>query len=195
MTITTDCDASDVVRDCLLVANLERIVDRAETADVFVWIDIEDHTTDATLDAYERFATRYEDGVGLCLQANLKRTRDDLARLETVPGKVRLVKGAYDEPKSIAYTDKSRIDDTSRTLIEDAFANRDGGIVIGSHDPAKITYARQLHEEYGTPFEVQMLMGPERSTADPGRRRRRDVPVRSVRRPLAPILLSPHPRA
>ncbi len=140
--------------------NLERIITQASATDVFVWIDMEDHTTtDATLDAYERFANRSEEGVGVCLQANLKRTRDDLERLTAVPGKVRLVKGAYDEPKSIAYRKKSRVNESYRTLMEDAFVNREGGIAIGSHDPAMISYARELNEEHGTPYEVQMLMG------------------------------------
>ncbi|MDJ1432385.1 proline dehydrogenase family protein [Halostagnicola sp. A-GB9-2] len=184
-------------------SNLERIVSHAAERDVFVWVDMENHTTtDATLEAYERLAREYasvetaesmesaelevvetveggtgsegvaleddvalenraavEGAVGLCLQANLKRTREDLERLNDVPGKVRLVKGAYDEPKSIAYKDKDRVDKAYRTLLEDAFQNRDGGIAVGSHDPAMIAYARELHEEYGTPYEVQMLMG------------------------------------
>ncbi len=184
-------------------SNLERIVSQAAERGVFVWVDMENHTTtDATIDAYERLAREYapaetdesmepaelevvepvdsgggseeavleadaaleerttvEGSVGLCLQANLKRTRDDLDRLADVPGKVRLVKGAYDEPKSISYKDKDRVDEAYRTLLEDAFENRDGGIAIGSHDPEMIAYARELHDEYGTPYEVQMLMG------------------------------------
>ncbi len=158
-------------------ANVDRIIEAAVSHDVFVWIDMEDHTTtDATLEAYERVAHEYVrlqaaesasgtesswslGGVGVCLQANLKRTRDDLERLNTVPGKVRLVKGAYDEPKSIAYKKKDRVDEAYRTLLADAFEHRDGGIAIGSHDPAMIEYARELHEQYGTPYEVQMLTG------------------------------------
>ncbi len=141
-------------------SNLDRVMEEAAEHDVFVWIDMENHeTTDVTIDAYERVAREYDGGVGICLQANLKRTRDDLARLATVPGKIRLVKGAYDEPKSIAYKDKSSVDEAYRTLLEDAFEHREGGIAVGSHDPAMIEYARQLHEEYGTEYEIQMLMG------------------------------------
>lgn len=141
-------------------ANLGRIVERAAEQDVFVWIDMENHTTtDVTIDVYEKFARKYNGGVGICLQANLKRTRDDLGRLADVPGKVRLVKGAYDEPKSIAYKDKSRIDEAYRTLLEDAFEQRKDGIAVGSHDPKMIEYAHQLHETYGTRYEIQMLMG------------------------------------
>jgi len=148
------------ISDGEFAANLRRIVERGDERGVFVWVDMENYeTTDATLDAYEDLAREHDGGVGLCLQANLKRTREDLERLADVPGKIRLVKGAYDEPESIAYKDKSRVDEAYRTLLEDAFEHRDGGVAVGSHDPAMIEYARQLHEEHGTPYEVQMLMG------------------------------------
>ena len=139
--------------------NLTRIVGTAADHGGFVWIDMEDHTTtDATIDAFESQVRRYPE-VGLCLQANLKRTPDDLARLAALPGKVRLVKGAYDEPGEIAYTDKARIDDAYRDLLERAFETFDGGVAVGSHDPDMIEFAAGLHAEYGTDYEVQMLMG------------------------------------
>jgi proline dehydrogenase len=140
--------------------NVERIVDFAADRDVFVWIDMEDHTTtDATLDAYEELAIRHEGGVGVCVQANLKRTGDDLERLADVPGKIRLVKGAYDEPKSVALTEKAAVNEAYRDYLEYMFANFDGGIAVGSHDPEMIAHAEDLYAEYGTDFEVQMLMG------------------------------------
>jgi proline dehydrogenase len=147
--------------------NLEAIVERAEDRDVFVWMDMEDHTTtDTTLDAFEDFAREYDGDVGLCLQANLKRTRDDVERLADVPGKIRLVKGAYDEPEEIAYTEKSRVNEAYRDLLEYAFERYDGGIAVGSHDPEMIDYARDLHAEHGTEFEVQMLMGVREDAQD-----------------------------
>ena len=140
--------------------NVARIVDHASERDVFVWIDMEDHTTtDVTLDVYERL-TRETDGmVGVCLQANLKRTGDDLERLAPLPGKVRLVKGAYDEPKEIAYKKKSEVDRAYKEYLELMFREFEGGVAVGSHDPAMIEFAEELYEEYGTAFEIQMLMG------------------------------------
>ena len=76
-----------------------------------------------------------------------------------MPGKIRLVKGAYDEPKSIAYKEKSKVNERYREDLETLFAEYDGGIAVGSHDPAMIDYAKELREEYGREFEVQMLMG------------------------------------
>ncbi|WP_458186509.1 proline dehydrogenase family protein [Haladaptatus sp. NG-WS-4] len=138
--------------------NMERITDAAD--DTFVWIDMEDHTTtDATLDVYERLAREHEGGVGVCVQANLKRTKDDLERLSDVPGKVRLVKGAYDEPPAVAYKQKERVNAIYREYLAYMFQEFDGGVAVGSHDPAMIQYAKDLHEEYGTDFEIQMLMG------------------------------------
>lgn len=147
--------ADDVFRE-----NIERIVDHAQDHDVFVWIDMEDHpTTDATLDAYVDLTQQYEGGVGVCLQTNLKRTREDLERVADLPGKIRLVKGAYDEPADIAYKQKSVVNKQYRDQLEFMFETFEDGIAVGSHDPEMIALARDLHEEYGTPYEVQMLMG------------------------------------
>lgn len=140
--------------------NAKRIADAGAELGVFVWIDMEDHTTtDVTLDVFEALATEYDGGVGLCLQANLKRTREDLERLVDVPGRIRLVKGAYDEPKEIAYKQKEEVNRAYEEYLEYMFEAFDGGIAVGSHDPRMIERAIALHEEYGTDFEIQMLMG------------------------------------
>lgn len=161
------------VSEELFEENLARIVD---ATDGFVWIDMEDHTTtDATLDAFERFAVETNGNVGVCVQANLKRTGEDLYRLADLPGKVRLVKGAYDEPAAISHKDKGTVDAVYRDQIEYAFSAFDDGVAVGSHDPEMIDHARTLHEEYGTPYEVQMLMGVrERTQVDLARQ---GVPV------------------
>jgi len=141
----------------LFEENLGRIVD---AADCFVWIDMEDHTTtDVTLDAYEEHARATGGNVGVCVQANLKRTGEDLTRLADLPGKVRLVKGAYDEPGEIAHREKETVNAVFRDYLEYMFREFDDGVAVGSHDPAIIDHAHDLHETYGTPYEVQMLMG------------------------------------
>ncbi|MFB6253960.1 MAG: proline dehydrogenase family protein, partial [Halobacteriaceae archaeon] len=116
-------------------------------------------TTDATLDGFESVTREFNGGVGVCVQANLKRTKNDLDRLADLPGKVRLVKGAYDELADIAYQDKSRVNEAFKENLEFMFQEFDEGIAVGSHDPTMIDRAKQLHSEYGTPFEIQMLMG------------------------------------
>jgi proline dehydrogenase len=140
--------------------NLAPIIERAEEEGVFCWIDMEDHaTTDVTVDAYERHATATDGGVGVCLQANLKRTPEDLQRLAALPGKVRLVKGAYIPPKGLGYRDREQVSEAYEELLEVMFREFDAGVAVGSHDPRMIDRARELYEEYRTPFEIQMLMG------------------------------------
>jgi proline dehydrogenase len=139
--------------------NLGDIAAHADRRDAFVWVDMEDHTTvDATLEVFCDLVADYPD-MGLCLQANMKRTPEDLDRLADLPGKVRLVKGAYEPPRDIAYREKSRVNEAYRDLLEQAFRSFDGGVAVGSHDPAMVEHARDLHETYGTDYEVQMLMG------------------------------------
>ncbi len=140
--------------------NLEKILEAASEHDTFVWIDMEDHTTtDATVEAYESAVEQFGGQVGICLQANLKRTPQDLERLADKPGKLRLVKGAYKEPKDLAYRSKERVDEAYRSLIEQAFRSCDDGIAIGSHDDKMIKLADELAAETDTTYEIQMLMG------------------------------------
>ncbi len=143
----------------LFFENFAAIVERTAEYEKFVWLDMEDHTTtDATLDAYAEHVREYEN-MGVCVQANLQRTPDDLRWLADLPGKIRLVKGAYDEPAQIAYREKERVDEAYCDCLELMFERFDGGIAVGSHDPAMIQYATELHDSYGTDFEIQMLMG------------------------------------
>ncbi|OYR40458.1 proline dehydrogenase [Halorubrum sp. Ib24] len=144
----------------LFEEHYREIVARAHELDAFVWCDMEDaDTTDATLDAFESIAADYPWSVGQCVQSNLRRTREDLDRLVDVPGEIRLVKGAYDEPASVAYTEKSRVDEAYREDLRFLFERRDRGVAVGSHDPAMISLADRLARDHGTDYEVQMLMG------------------------------------
>jgi len=140
--------------------NLARVAGAATDHDVFVWVDMEAHTTvDATLDTFEEYVRNEDGGMGLCLQSNLRRTALDLERLADCPGKVRLVKGAYDPLESVAYAEKSQVDAAHREDLEFMFREFDSGVAVGSHYPEMLTLAADLHAEHGTPYEVQMLMG------------------------------------
>ena len=144
---------------------LFEIADRASEREVPLWLDMEEPwTVDPTLAAFEDLATEYEE-VGVCIQANLKRTRGDLERLADVSGKVRLVKGgAYDVPAAVGYRKKRRIDRAYRESLRQAFEQFDGGIAVASHDPEMVELAKRLHDEHGTDFEFQMLMGVRSET-------------------------------
>ena len=144
----------------LFEEHYREIVARAHERDAFVWCDMEDaDTTDDTLDAFESIAEEYPWSVGQCVQSNLKRTREDLERLIDVPGKIRLVKGAYDEPASISYKNKAQVNEAYRGDIEYCFEHRDRGVAVGTHDPEMVSLTNRLADEHGTDYEIQMLMG------------------------------------
>jgi len=139
--------------------NLDRIVEVAAETGVFVWIDMEDHeTTDATIRAYETLCER-SGAVGVCLQANLRRTPDDVQRLADTAGSIRLVKGAYDEPTELAYRDRAAVDGAYRDLLHQLFAETTVGIAVATHDDTMIDLALDLGAEYDRDYEFQMLMG------------------------------------
>lgn len=140
---------------------LSAVLETAAAHDVFVWLDMEEHTTvDATLAAYEQFARTYDGGIGVCLQADLERTRADLERLADRPGKLRLVKGgAYDRPPEIAHTSDGRIDRAYRRLLDRAVETVEGTVAVASHDPAMIEYATDRADGFDVDLEFQFLMG------------------------------------
>jgi len=142
----------------LFRSNLERILERAELSKRFVWLDMENSPyTEATLRAYTELLTDHP-GLGVCLQANLKRTQKDLQNLLTNMGKVRLVKGAYPEDSSIAYKKRSSIDSNYKQLMEMLFkAGND--FAIATHDTKLIEEAERLSKENNEQFEFAMLKG------------------------------------
>lgn len=151
--IGLDCGET-VFRDLLA-----EVLEAAAAHDVFVWLDMEEHTTvDATLAAYEEFARTYDGRLGVCLQADLERTLADLERLADVPGRLRLVKGgAYDRPPEIAHTTDARIDRAYRRLLDRALETVEGTVAVASHDPEMIEYA--VDRADGADLEFQFLMG------------------------------------
>lgn len=113
------------------------LAERAASAGGFVWVDMEDsHYTDATLDVFRgvRAATP---AVGLCLQAYLRRTPDDLESLLPLSPAIRLVKGAYAEPAAVAFPRKADVDAAyfalAGRLLERA-ARGEARAVFGTHD-------------------------------------------------------------
>lgn len=139
----------------LFEENLLEILKVAEKNDVFVWLDMEDSdTTEETINTYKKYVKDYS--IGICLQANLKRTKSDIEDLSK--GKIRLVKGGYDENNNIAYTSKSDIDDSYRDCLEKLFKSN-LEIAIGTHDESLWEDASYLSTKYEKDYEIQMLMG------------------------------------
>ena len=138
--------------------NLEQIIHDARNAHVFVWIDMEssDHT-DETIEIYNVFFSKYE-RMGIALQANLKRTENDLKDLLQIGAKVRLVKGAYRENARIAFKSKEDVDKNYVKLMRMLF-QKSNEFAIASHDGKIIRKAQSLSKKYPRKFEFQMLKG------------------------------------
>src|SRR6185369_17087209 len=100
----------------LCFRNLQRLVDRAGDRGNFVWIDMEGSPyVDPTLDLFRRTRARSA-RIGIALQAYLYRTAADIESLVPLGAAIRLVKGAYLEPASIAYPKKADVDENFYAL-------------------------------------------------------------------------------
>ena len=143
-----------------------RLAERAAAFGKIVWIDIEgSFYTDATVAFYERLKA-VSPNTGLCLQAYLRRTAADIERLLPIGPAIRLVKGAYREPTSIAFQTRPEVDASYRLLSNMMLvAIRDGASVrlaLGTHDLRLIDHAAERAVALGLPkgaFEIQMLYG------------------------------------
>lgn len=140
------------------IRNFRKISNIANHAHIFVWIDMEssDHTDDTIAIYYDLFA-RYE-RFGIVIQANLKRSEDDLTDLLSHGAKIRLVKGAYKEDEKIAYKSKKEIDNNFLRLMKILF-KKGNEFGIATHDPKMIKNAIRSSKKYQRKFEFQMLKG------------------------------------
>lgn len=154
----------DLDRD-LCVANLRAILARARDDGFFVRIDMENSPyTEVTLDIFEQVWREGLTNVGVVLQSALKRSEDDLPRMLALGARVRLVKGAYVEPPSIAYQLKRDVDEAYVRLME-ALMPAGTFPAIATHDPDMIDATKTFARAQGiTPnrFEFQMLYGVRR---------------------------------
>lgn len=143
-----------------------RVCARAKEVGAMVGVDMESHDyVDRTLNVVDTLRRRVEsEGLGVCLQAYLYRTGEDLGTLNRWRVPVRLVKGAYSEPPEIAHPRKAQVDRAYADLLEPLLADNPFPM-IATHDPSMITLAKQLAARSGRPrdsFEFQMLYGVAR---------------------------------
>jgi len=145
------------------VDNLRRVLDRADG--FFVRIDMESSRyTDVTLDIFETLWHQGYRQMGVVLQSDLRRTEQDVRRMLALGARIRLVKGAYKEPKAIAYQKKSDVDDAYARLLRLLLVEGHYP-AIATHDPSMIDLARQYAGEKSIAaarFEFQMLYGIRR---------------------------------
>ncbi len=145
--------------DDLALRSLDELAEHANGIGSSVTVDMEESQhTEATIDIYER-VQRARGNVGLAVQAYLKRTRDDLDRIIPAGGHVRLCKGAYAEPESIAYQTNGEVDASFDRLAAILMGSEGIGLAIASHDEARIAAARRLAVTRNAYHEYQMLYG------------------------------------
>ena len=148
--------------------NLESIIAQ-EKKEAIVWVDMEASSyVDATLEIYKRALRKYPN-VGICLQAYLFRTKEDVEDLLPLRPSIRLVKGAYKEPPEIAFPKKQDVDESYFTLAQSMMAAQMAGQCVraafGTHDVALIRRLADHAAKSGLAkkdFEVQMLYGIQR---------------------------------
>jgi proline dehydrogenase len=154
----------------LCVAVMQDILTRAQQYDTFVRIDMEaSEYTDVTLQLFEeRLYPAYKTNVGVVLQSYLYRTFADVEHMNSLRARVRICKGAYKEPPSVAYPEKKDVDANYVKCMRELMlrGNYPG---IATHDPAMINEAKRWAKEQQVDksrFEFQMLYGVRRDLQD-----------------------------
>jgi proline dehydrogenase len=145
------------------IDNLRRIFDSADG--FFLRIDMESSAyTDVTLDIFETLWNHGYRNMGVVLQSELHRSEKDARRVIALGARIRLVKGAYREPKAIAYQKKADVDAAYVRLLK-LLLSEGNYPAIATHDPAMIDIAKQhaaQHKIAPDRFEFQMLYGIRR---------------------------------
>jgi proline dehydrogenase len=162
--------------------NARSICRAATNAGTTVTLDMEDHTTtDSTLAILRELRNDFPD-TGAVLQAYLHRTEADCRDLAHEGSRVRLCKGAYKEPVSVAFQDRLEVDKSYVRCLQ-VLMEGDGYPMVASHDPRMIRIAAHLAKQAGRAqgtYEYQMLFGirpdEQRRLAESGERMRVYVP-------------------
>ncbi|WP_445396299.1 proline dehydrogenase family protein [Streptomyces sp. LE64] len=145
----------------LALANVRPVVEAAAAIGTTVTLDAEDHTTLDSMFAIHSELRKDFPQTGCVIQAYLFRTEEDARRLAAEGCRVRIVKGAYKEPASVAHQDKPEIDKAFVRVLR-ILMEGEGYPMIGSHDPRLIAIAQDLAHRAGRKldeYEFQMLYG------------------------------------
>ena len=154
------------IDEALCIANLRAIIGRAKDHGSFARIDMEQSSyTAKTLDLFTRvFYPEFGNAVGVVLQSYLRRTEEDVAAMIALGARVRLCKGAYQEPATVAFPAKRDVDANYVACMERLLA-RGNYPGIATHDERIIAHAKAYARRAGIGaerFEFQMLYGVRR---------------------------------
>jgi proline dehydrogenase len=141
-----------------------KVAARGKEVGAMVGVDMESHVyVERTLDLVASLKGSYDD-VGVCLQAYLHRTPEDLERMNRLGIPVRLVKGAYQEPPEVAHQRKAEVDASYASLL-DTLVRDNAYPMVATHDERLVALAKSLVARHGrdrSSFEFQMLYGIRR---------------------------------
>jgi proline dehydrogenase len=141
------------------------VLEVATKADFFVRIDMEQSTyTEQTLETFETLWSIGSRNIGLVIQAYLKRSPQDVKRMNELGARVRLVKGAYREDDDVAFQEKEEVDRAFVQLMK-VLLTEGTYPAIATHDPAMIDATNAFATERGIDrqsYEFQMLFGVRR---------------------------------
>ncbi len=150
----------------LAYTNVRRVVEDAARRGNFVRVDMEaSNVTQVTLDIFKRLREEFGlNDVGIVLQSYLRRTYDDAQQLLKLPARIRICKGAYNEPREVAFPDKKDVDNNYIRVMQLLLGS---GIYhgIATHDPKMIAATIDFAQREGISkeaFEFQMLFGIRR---------------------------------
>jgi proline dehydrogenase len=147
--------------DKIALESARQVCEAAAAVGTTVTVDMEDHTTtDATLTTVRDLRVDFP-WVGAVLQSQLRRTEGDCRDLAGPGSRVRLCKGAYDEPESVAYRRAADVDLSFVRCLKVLMAG-EGLPMVATHDPRLIAIARHLagrHDRSPGDYELQMLYG------------------------------------
>jgi proline dehydrogenase len=142
--------------DALALDGVRAICGAAAEAGTTVTVDMEDHTTtDATLATVVALRVDFP-WVGAVLQSQLRRTEADCRDLAGPGSRVRLCKGAYEEPEAVAFADRADVDRSYVRCMKILFGG-EGLPLVATHDPRLVAIAQHLGRD--RPYELQMLYG------------------------------------
>ena len=150
------------VDNSVLDVNLDRLAGAAAKVERLIWIDMEGSaTTEATMAAYRRLRERH-DNVGLCLQAYLRRTPSDLDSLLPLRPRIRLVKGAYQEPPGIALQSRSEVSNAYTRMalrLLDETGRGHPPPTLATHDVKLLRSILATAQAARERYEIAMLYG------------------------------------
>ncbi|APH05725.1 proline dehydrogenase family protein [Bacillus weihaiensis] len=154
------------IDDQLVYDHMTNILDTAEKHQIMVTIDMEDEQRcQKTLDIFKDFKSRYN-YISTVVQAYLYRTEEDINELSSYKPFLRLVKGAYKESPTVAFPNKSDVDQNYKKIIKMHMLSGSYA-AIATHDDAMIEYTKELAKEHNISkdqFEFQMLYGMRSQT-------------------------------